>query len=128
MLHNSSPQSSSSAPWTLDADSRTIRTPSGVARLTHREIDLLQYFETRLGQLVSIEDLLKNIWGITPEPGSLIPPAQAHQVHRAILRLRAKIEMNVTSPQILVTAYGVGYIVPLSGAAPESEPHQRSSP
>ena len=70
--------------------------------LAPREFDLLYALALNAGQVVSIDDLLAQVWGAEYEGET-----QAVYVH--IRWLREKIESDPQKPQRIVTVRGVGY-------------------
>ena len=70
--------------------------------LAPREFDLLCALALRAGQVVSVDDLLAQVWGAEYEGET-----QAVYVH--IRWLREKIEVNPQKPQRIITVRGVGY-------------------
>jgi DNA-binding response OmpR family regulator len=70
--------------------------------LAPREFDLLCALALRAGQVVSVDDLLTQVWGAEYEGET-----QAVYVH--IRWLREKIEVNPQKPQRIITVRGVGY-------------------
>ena len=70
--------------------------------LAPREFDLLYALALNAGQVVSIDDLLAQVWGAEYEGET-----QAVYVH--IRWLREKIEANPKKPQRIITVRGVGY-------------------
>jgi predicted ATPase len=80
--------------------------------LTSREAGLLSYLVARSGEVVSIEELLTEVWGYSP---SVVSRA-AHDTAR---RTRLKIERDPSAPVHLLTEHGVGFRwVALDGAVP----------
>ena len=82
--------------------------------LTHREFSLLKYLSERPGQVVSRDDLLRDVWEY-PDPGI------TRAVDHAINRLRTKIEPDPQEPRYIHTAVGVGYLMTPEGLAPGSD-------
>lgn len=70
--------------------------------LTHKEFDLLRYFADNPGRVYTRAQLLDAVWGYSHD-------GYEHAVNCHINRLRAKIEPNPSQPQLLLTAWGVGY-------------------
>ena len=85
----------------LDSSAHTISLDGAPLVLTVREFDLLAYLARRPGQVVSREELLREVWGWT------IGDASTVTVH--VRHLREKIEADAGRPRILVTVWGVGY-------------------
>ena len=70
--------------------------------LTAREFDLLYFLASHPGQVFSRDQLLQNIWGF-----DFVGDPSTVTVH--ICRLRDKIEQEPSTPQHLITVWGVGY-------------------
>jgi len=73
--------------------------------LTATEYNLLQTFAANIGQVITAEDLLMNVWG------------EEYREDKEILwvclsRLRQKIEPDPKSPIHIVTRQGIGYLMP----------------
>jgi len=76
--------------------------------LTHREFSLLKYLAERPGQVVSRDDLLRDVWEY-PDPGI------TRAVDHAVNRLRSKIEPDPQQPRYIHTAVGSGYLMTPEG-------------
>jgi DNA-binding response OmpR family regulator len=70
--------------------------------LAPREFDLLSALALHAGQVVSVDDLLAQVWGAEYEGET-----QAVYVH--IRWLREKIETDPQNPRRIITIRGVGY-------------------
>ena len=70
--------------------------------LTRQEFDVLHHLSTRPGVILSRAALLEHAWSHDSQ-------ASLRTVDVAISRLRRKIEFNPHNPQLIVTAWGVGY-------------------
>lgn len=71
-------------------------------RLTVREFNLLEYFISNMGILVSRADIMENVWDNSFDSGTNV-------VDVYINYLRTKIDKNFT-PKLIHTIYGMGYI------------------
>jgi len=71
-------------------------------KLSPREYELLRCFIGRQGEIVSREELLKQIWGYDSYPDT-------RTVDAHIAKLRHKIEDNPEEPKLIVTVHGIGY-------------------
>lgn len=71
--------------------------------LSHREFTLLHYLAERPKEVVSRDELLREVWGYASEP-------YTRSVDMAINRLRKKLETDVHHPRFLHTARG-GYLL-----------------
>jgi len=67
-----------------------------------REFRLLKYFLDHEGEVVSREQLLRDVWGFDRVP-------ETRSVDNYILMLRKKIESNPSKPKHLFTLRGAGY-------------------
>jgi len=71
-------------------------------RLSPREYELLRCFIERQGEIISREELLKQIWGYDSYPDT-------RTVDAHIAKLRHKIEDIPEEPKLIVTVHGLGY-------------------
>ena len=85
----------------IDQGAHVATLDGGLLSLTSREYDLLVYLVQHPRQAFSREQLLAQVWGWEFGDTSTVT------VH--IRRLREKIEPDPTSPQRIVTVWGVGY-------------------
>lgn len=86
----------------LDLITRVVLSPQGKTRLTPKQCRLLAIFMQRPNQVISREDLMREIWET-----HYLGDTRTLDVH--IRWLREKIETNPTRPRLLVTQRGVGY-------------------
>jgi len=70
--------------------------------LSHRELELLKYFLSHRGEVLSRDQLLDAVWGYNNFP--LSRTVDAH-----IAKLRQKIEDDPGNPRYIVTAHRAGY-------------------
>lgn len=70
--------------------------------LTATEFELLYHLASHPNQVFTRSQLLESVWGYHHS-------GYEHTVNSHINRLRAKIETDATSPQIVQTVWGVGY-------------------
>ena len=90
---------------TIDFDAMGIKKDSGETyALTPKENELLKYFASHPGKVISRETLLEAIWGIDPDSDITTRSVDTHIAH-----LRQKIEENPSDPKFLLTAHGAGY-------------------
>jgi len=80
---------------------RTATTALRTLALTPLEFDLLAYFVAHIGEALSRDRLLENVWGYD------IGGRDTVTVH--IRRLRQKIEADPSRPTLLQTVWGIGY-------------------
>jgi DNA-binding response OmpR family regulator len=71
-------------------------------KLSHREFEVLHYLWDHNNEIVTRNDLLKNIWKYDEFPTT-------RTIDNFVLRLRQKIEINSNDPKILLTVHGIGY-------------------
>ena len=71
-------------------------------KLSPREYELLRCFIERQGEIISREELLKQIWGYDSFPDT-------RTVDAHIAKLRRKIEDKPEEPKLIVTVHGLGY-------------------
>ncbi len=89
-------------PLLIDFARRRVEIDQQLVELTPTEYRLLTYLAQHPGQVLTHEQILKQVWG--PEYGG---ESQYLWVH--IGRLRQKIEADPKAPRMLVTERGVGY-------------------
>jgi len=73
--------------------------------LTAVQHRLLHYLMMHAGQVVSIEQLLQDVWDYPPGTGD------PKLIHAHITNLRAKIEPEGDAPQYILNAHGRGYLI-----------------
>jgi DNA-binding response OmpR family regulator len=86
----------------LDPERREAVVRGGVVDLTRQEFDLLYLLAARPGIVFSRAALLTKIW-----TGDSFVTERT--VDTVISRLRRKVERDVQRPQLILTAWGVGY-------------------
>ncbi len=86
----------------LDTEKRKVSLNGERLSLTPKEYDLLWLLASHPGRSFSREELLNLVWGYEFS-------GYEHTVNSHINRLRSKIEQNVSSPQYILTTWGVGY-------------------
>ena len=98
----------------LDTISRVVISPQGLSHLTPKQCHLLAIFMQRPNQVISREDLMKEIWDT-----HYLGDTRTLDVH--IRWLREKIEVDPTKPTALLTVRKIGYklVSPVASAAPE---------
>jgi DNA-binding response OmpR family regulator len=89
-------------PLRIDANRREVLLNGKTIPLTAREFDLLNHFARNPGRVFRRAELLDKVWGYGHE-------GYEHTVNSHINRLRAKIEHCPSSPEMIVTVWGVGY-------------------
>jgi DNA-binding response OmpR family regulator len=87
----------------IDFVKLTARRGRQAIDLSHREFVLLQYLAERPREVISRDELLREVWGYAQEPFT-------RSVDMAINRLRKKLERDWHNPRFLHTARG-GYLL-----------------
>ena len=89
----------------IDFDRREIRyTDQTRAELSEKEVDLVKYLSENSGRAISRDELLANVWKISPKGLS------TRTIDMHIARLREKLHDNSDSPKLLLTVRGKGYM------------------
>ncbi len=89
----------------IDFQRREIRRADGErCELSERESELLRYLVIHQGRAVSRDELLSGVWRISPQGIS------TRTIDMHIVRLREKLADNSSSPNILLTVRGKGYM------------------
>ena len=87
---------------TLDCEGLTV-TRDGIAlELPAREFQLLRFFAERPGEVVTREELLKEVWGF-----SRVPYTRTVDTH--IAKLRKRLRKGAGSRRYIITVHRVGY-------------------
>ena len=93
---------------TVDFATRLARKSGVPIELSEREFEILHFLGERVGQVVSRDQLLREVWGFGRDP-------LGRPVDTAIARLRAKIEPDPRQPRYILTVHGDGYSLCTSG-------------
>ena len=88
--------------WQMDMNNQKVFGPKGWVAVTQLEYKLLEKFLTQPGQVLSRDDLLKDVWGFHWLP-------KTRTVDFFISRVRKNFELNPDEPRHFVTVRGVGY-------------------
>lgn len=99
---------------TIDPVKRTVIQAGQPVQLTGKEFDLLVQFASHPGRVYTRSQLLGLVWGPDHD-------GYEHTVNSHINRLRAKIELNPSTPRYILTVWGVGYKL----SEPTSGEHRR---
>jgi DNA-binding response OmpR family regulator len=91
-----------SADVTLDPDRRQARVRGRLVELTKQEFDILYLLASRRGIVFSRAAIIAKVWG-----GDTYVTERT--VDSVISRLRRKIEQDPNDPEMILTAWGVGY-------------------
>lgn len=89
-------------PLTIDLAARAVLLNDRRLALTPKEYRLLQVLAQHVGNVVTHQHLLKEVWGS-------VHVHDTHYLRIFVRKLRQKIEPDPDSPRILVTELGVGY-------------------
>ncbi len=88
--------------YTFIPNAKMLQSESGVKlRLTEKETAILQYLNRAKGEVVSRDDLLRDVWGYNAN-------VTTHTLETHIYRLRQKIESDPANATLLLTDAG-GY-------------------
>jgi DNA-binding response OmpR family regulator len=71
-------------------------------KLTHMELQLLRYFVENEGRVISRQELLSEVWGMSGE-------MQTRSVDQFVMRLRKTFEIDPAKPRHLLTIRDAGY-------------------
>jgi two-component system KDP operon response regulator KdpE len=89
-------------PLTIDLGARAVLLNGARLALTPKEYRLLQVLAQHAGNVVTHQQLLKEVWGNTHVQDT-------HYLRIFVRKLRRKIEPQPEAPRILLTELGVGY-------------------
>ena len=88
----------------LDLEKYEVHIDGKVINLTLREFEVLKFLAQQPGQVVTRETLLEKVWGYEYY-------GDIRTVDVTVRRIREKIELDTSSPKILITKRGVGYYI-----------------
>lgn len=96
--------------WTVDFETRTATCTAGGAggerrELPEKECELLRYLVENANRVVTRDELLRCVWGLDPRG------MHTRTVDMAVARLRENLGDSPTSPRIVRTVRGRGYMV-----------------
>jgi DNA-binding response OmpR family regulator len=91
-----------SADVTLDPDRRQARVRGELVELTKQEFDTLYLLASRRGIVFSRAALIAKVWGEDTY-------VTERTVDAVVSRLRRKVERDPDDPEMILTAWGVGY-------------------
>jgi len=89
----------------IDFNRRQVYKADERIRLTGMEFSLLELLISKSGQAFSRAKILQEVWGYTPERHVDTRVVDVH-----ISRLRAKLEIDPSNPDLILTARGTGYL------------------
>ena len=88
----------------LDDHLRELRRDGQQVPIQKKEMDLLLYLIRFRGRVVPREELLANVWQISPKG------VTTRTIDMHIARLREKLKDDSANPQIILTVRGKGYM------------------
>jgi DNA-binding response OmpR family regulator len=97
-----SPETFRFGPNQVDLRRRVLNHAGIEHRLTTYEAGVLGYLIEHRGQEVTREDLLREVWGYSPNVAT-------RTVDNQILKLRKKVEVSAADPLHILTVHGTGY-------------------
>jgi DNA-binding response OmpR family regulator len=86
----------------VDFDKFEVTVGDKTQNLTTQEMQLLRYFITHEGKVLSRFDILDDVWDHNPD-------VTVRTIDNFVLRLRKMIEANPASPQHILSVRGTGY-------------------
>ena len=89
----------------IDTNKRQVFKKSERVRLTGMEFSLLELLVTNCGKPFSRGDILQHVWSYPPDHRIDTRVVDVH-----ISRLRAKLENDISNPELILTARGIGYM------------------
>jgi DNA-binding response OmpR family regulator len=90
------------ADLTVDPERRQARVRDELVELTKQEFDILYLLASRRGIVFSRDALIAKVWGEDTY-------VTARTVDSVVSRLRRKVERDPDDPEMILTAWGVGY-------------------
>lgn len=81
-------------------------------KLSQREVEVLSYLACNSARAVSRQELLTRIWRVDPAR------VETRTIDMHVVRLREKLRDSKTSPSILVTVHGKGYMLSIANGGP----------
>ena len=91
-----------SADVTIDPDRRQVRVRGELVELTKQEFDILYLLASKRGIVFSRAALIAKVWGEDTY-------VTERTVDAVVSRLRRKVERDPDDPEMILTAWGVGY-------------------
>jgi two-component system, OmpR family, KDP operon response regulator KdpE len=89
-------------PLTVDLVSRAVTLDGQPITLTRQEYRLLSLLASHLGLVITHEQLIKDIWGDSS-------PDNVQYLRMLMRRLRQKLEVDPSQPELLISESGIGY-------------------
>ncbi len=89
----------------IDLARREVRFNDGRrTELSERELELVHYLAGNSGRAIARDELLANVWRITPQGVS------TRTIDMHVARLREKLEADLDRPAVILTVHGKGYM------------------
>ncbi|HEY9723092.1 MAG TPA: response regulator transcription factor [Oscillatoriaceae cyanobacterium] len=105
---------------TIDTGKRQVLKSGDKVKLTEMEFNLLELLATNPGRAYSRSEILHQVWGYRLSQYSDTRVVDVH-----ISRLRSKLEDDPSSPELILTARGTGYM--FQNYSPSSAPTSSES-
>lgn len=86
----------------IDFDTHAVTVNGKQVRLTQLELDLVRYFASQAGRVLSREELLEQVW-------KLRHYSHSRTVDNFVVRLRRHFERDPANPQHFLSVRGAGY-------------------
>ena len=93
----------STPPGSIDSG-RVLFEGRDLLNLSEREMELVHYLAANSGRAIARDELLANVWRITPKGLS------TRTIDMHIARLREKLEADLDHPAVILTVRGKGYM------------------
>ncbi|KQT99749.1 MULTISPECIES: response regulator transcription factor [Sanguibacter] len=97
-----SPELFGAGPVQMDVDRHVVTVRGELVSLPLKEFDLLEFLLRNAGRVLTRGQLIDRVWG-----SDYVGDTKTLDVH--VKRLRAKIEVDPASPELLQTVRGLGY-------------------
>lgn len=104
----------------VDLRMHVVRRDGEEISLSPIEVGLLRHLLTRTAQPVPAADLLREVWGYRSG-------VRTNAVPLAVRRLRLKIEVDASDPQVLKTVPGSGYLLDPAGFSSRPAPQHTTT-
>lgn len=96
------PELFGAGPVQMDVDRHVVTVRGELVALPLKEFDLLEFLLRNAGRVLTRGQLIDRVWG-----SDYVGDTKTLDVH--VKRLRAKIEVDPASPELLLTVRGLGY-------------------
>jgi DNA-binding response OmpR family regulator len=89
----------------IDLERREVRFKKGDrTELSEKEVELIRYLASNPRRAISRDEILANVWRITPKG------VTTRTIDMHIMRLREKLRDNSDQPVVVLTVHGKGYM------------------